>query len=439
MATAAKSMPYDSNPGNYNVWADAISTSFGTFGWVQTSDTGQITTAVIASITNVQQVTTTATITTAAAHGLSIGSQIGIANLSQTTLNGCWVVATVPTSTTFTFTLTSGSIASVASTGQVVPLFALCSVTNVSQTTTTATLTYATGPVPVTGDAILVTGLSSTSLNGSWTVASVPSATTLTYTVPTGTISSTPETGIVWSMTPGTTSGSANGVLGYQIWKMGDTLQSTAPCYLKIEFGRSSSGNCPRLAVTTGTSTNGSGTVTGTTSSRTYFSAGTTGTGATTQTCYFAGNTNYFYMTLWQSTAGLAASAFAIERDHDNNGNDLGTYYTMMASSGGSSVWTLQSMFPGLATQTVQETSLNITFPGTTLFNSNVWFAPIFPVIGQIGNQMFCGCCKSSAVTNLSTISVNFYGASHTLICFSNSPFTSFGSVSSPAWCMRYE
>src|SRR5277367_2357168 len=131
MATATKNMPYDSNPGNFNTWADAVSTSFGTFGWVQTSDTGQIITAIIANISNVQQVTTTATITTLAAHGLSIGSQVGIALLSQTTLNGCWVVATVPTTTTFTFTLATGTIASVASVGLVVPLIPVMTVTNV--------------------------------------------------------------------------------------------------------------------------------------------------------------------------------------------------------------------------------------------------------------------------------------------------------------------
>src|SRR6266478_9217496 len=47
----------------------------------------------------------------------------------------------------------------------------------------------------------------------------------------------------------------------YEIWKANDAAAATLPIYLKIEYGFSAT--VPRIRMTVGTSSNGSGTITG--------------------------------------------------------------------------------------------------------------------------------------------------------------------------------
>src|SRR6266478_3257157 len=367
MPTLMKNMVYDSNPGNFNLWADDVSTALATLGWVKTPDTGQINTAVIATITNVSQSGTTATITTSAAHGLSSGANIGIALLTHTSLNGCWGNITVIDGTNFSFTLPTGTIASVADSGLVVPLVAVATINNVSQSTTTATLTYSNAAGAVTipvSENILVTGLSHTALNGTQVTATVPTATTLTMTVPTGTIASVADTGTIWMAgMPGTVASLTTGLMGYQIWRMADALQSTSPVFMKIEFGRSTSSNCPRVAITLGTGSNGSGQVNGVTTTRQFLSGGTVPQGVTTFLCYFSGDVNRLAMALWQAlgaTQNTAPIGFQLERSHDTTGADTGTYVTLFVIANSPF---LQSIFPVLGSATTPETAIPVLLP----------------------------------------------------------------------------
>jgi len=75
------------------------------------------------TISNTARASSTATITTSAAHSLRVGDEVTVAAVTQTALNGTFTVVSVPTSTTFTYTTsTSGTIASGADTGTVVCL-----------------------------------------------------------------------------------------------------------------------------------------------------------------------------------------------------------------------------------------------------------------------------------------------------------------------------
>lgn len=117
----------------------------------------------------------------------------------------------------------------------------------------------------------------------------------------------------------------ANTAQGYEIWRFSDTLQSTRPIYIKIEYG-SSAGSATRgsLWFTTGTITNGAGTITGQglTRSQASISADPTGQG-----CRFSGSTNRLVMSLYH---GLAANlVFGIERTHDADGSDNNKGYTL--------------------------------------------------------------------------------------------------------------
>lgn len=69
-------------------------------------------------------------------------------------------------------------------------------VNNVARTGSTATLTTSTDHTFEEGDSVVVAGLTSTALNGTYTITGVPTTTTFTYTTTTsGTIASTADSG----------------------------------------------------------------------------------------------------------------------------------------------------------------------------------------------------------------------------------------------------
>jgi hypothetical protein len=71
------------------------------------------------TITNVARTTDIVTITTSVAHGFSFNDSVTIAATGNTTLNGTFNIATVPTPTTFTYSKSGSDISSVADTGTV--------------------------------------------------------------------------------------------------------------------------------------------------------------------------------------------------------------------------------------------------------------------------------------------------------------------------------
>jgi hypothetical protein len=71
-----------------------------------------------ASVNNVTRTSSTATLTTSAAHNFEAGDEVVVAGLTSSALNGTYTIASVPTTTTFTYTTTtSGTISSTADSG----------------------------------------------------------------------------------------------------------------------------------------------------------------------------------------------------------------------------------------------------------------------------------------------------------------------------------
>ena len=69
-------------------------------------------------------------------------------------------------------------------------------VSNVARTSATATITTSTAHTLEAGDSVVVTGLTNTALNGTYTIVTVPTTTTFTYTTTTtGTIASSADSG----------------------------------------------------------------------------------------------------------------------------------------------------------------------------------------------------------------------------------------------------
>lgn len=73
----------------------------------------------ISTITNAALASNVATLTTAAAHGYSVGDSVTITGATNTTFNGTFSITTT-TSTTFSYSLVSSDIASAASSGTAV-------------------------------------------------------------------------------------------------------------------------------------------------------------------------------------------------------------------------------------------------------------------------------------------------------------------------------
>jgi len=71
------------------------------------------------SITNVALTSNVVTITTAVAHGLGVDQVVTVAATTNTGVNGTYTIASVPSTTTFTYALTASNISSVADTGTV--------------------------------------------------------------------------------------------------------------------------------------------------------------------------------------------------------------------------------------------------------------------------------------------------------------------------------
>jgi hypothetical protein len=71
------------------------------------------------TISNVERVSNTVTITTSASHGYSVGDSVVVTATNNTDVNGTFIILTI-TSTTFTYDKTGSDISSVADTGTVV-------------------------------------------------------------------------------------------------------------------------------------------------------------------------------------------------------------------------------------------------------------------------------------------------------------------------------
>lgn len=125
-----------------------------------------------ASVTNKALTSNIATVTTAVAHGLSIGDTVSITNV-DTTFNGTYVVLTVPTTTTFTYAKTFTNVASTAVTSS-------WTITNKALNSNIATITTSASHGFVAGKYVTISGVDTT-FNGTYEVLEAPTTTTFTY------------------------------------------------------------------------------------------------------------------------------------------------------------------------------------------------------------------------------------------------------------------
>lgn len=228
--------------------------------------------------------------------------------------------------------------------------------------------------------------------------------------------------------------GAAHQSMGYEIWRFNDTLQATAPIFIKVEYGGGSvvatgSGDNFAVWITVGTGTNGAGTLTGKVSTRREL-----------QTCYQSASFVPASAALWTSGAsgrvaqciarnGSAApwgNAFwAVERTKDAAGADTneGFHLCLRASSPDAGLanqpqWYVQTIIFAIAGVQTQSSGpmCVVSNDGTASDAADVGYFP-WCMASRRGNEnpplgwlsYFWG-----DVAGSSDVVVNVYGANHT-------------------------
>lgn len=240
---------------------------------------------------------------------------------------------------------------------------------------------------------------------------------------------------------------------GYEIWTFNDTLQATAPIYIKIEYGSGITAAAnPGLWFTFGTGSNGAGTLTGPISTRQTLTSTAYATNALT--CYFSGDTNRFSASLFVQGVGATISNcqyFAFERTKDATGadTDLGLLVTwkLIAGSGstawGQLFWNRTTGTPAGGAETNIGAMSNSSSTGKNgtqvavyphfLNNAGIFVNPPMNSLSYV----------NADIVAFGAVSFTIYGASHTYMPIGSASYTGAGLLTrtsgTPTLMMRYE
>lgn len=449
MATFTNTVASVNTNGNtFYIWAHPIAAFMATAGWIQTADTGQVVWPV--TIINITQINfaagvNTATFTIQSGPNLVAGSTITIKGATNAGNNIVAVVSTTNGTTSFTYADAGGVTETPVALTCWGSVYTRVTITNAIGNTSSNTFTYTnTDGVLIVGQSVVVSGCTTAGFNATWTVASINTGAG-TFTTTTGITQSTEiETGkglvtcqaaVIASGASTTTTlppAASNSV--YEIWKMNDG--NSFPVILRINYGASAT-PAPLMSVILMTSTDGAGNATGgtgTSGTLTVFSS--VGT-SISQASYMSGATNRLQLALWVSgTLQNQNGGFLnIERSHDNNGNDTtsGQYATITAAKGAVSSAGVSQVSITALNQTVTEISLPTLVNHTTAtgsFSLSTLLAPVFPVVGALGNPMI-GLQVGKFVdwANITQFSYTMYNVSHNYIMFATNTNPSFGTA----------
>ncbi len=157
---------------------------------------------------------------------------------------------------------------------------------------------------------------------------------------------------------------------GYEIMRFNDSLQATAPIFLKIEYGTGSSAANPQCWITVGTGSTGSGTLTGQTSTRTPWTFGSalysTVTAYPSYVCVAPGHVGVAWkLGAYSGNAGFGF--LAIVRTHDTAGAPTGTGFVVYFSPTSGIVLNSQSVRTAVTAATYPVTTSNCIIPGQPL------------------------------------------------------------------------
>lgn len=216
----------------------------------------------------------------------------------------------------------------------------------------------------------------------------------------------------------------------YWIFKANDAQASALPIYVKVEIGYSVTS--PRIRMTVGTNSSGTGTITGQVCSGapweiTYvqnFTALEANQGSTAYPCFFSGDAGEFRMYMWQSITIYSGLLFVIERSKNANGAKTPEYYTVLFSTSTSNSLYYAGKQQSMGISSVGNAELGIiTVPltigsGTGAAFGTVAALPVFPILGKVGNPMLglLAACAGDINDGVVVTINDLYGASHQFV-----------------------
>lgn len=211
--------------------------------------------------------------------------------------------------------------------------------------------------------------------------------------------------------------GTGNTSAGYEIWRFDDAMQATNPVYIKFEYGMGSTLNCFGMWVQIGTGSDGAGTLTGPTSTRTAFGPSTTPTDGT-YNCSFSGDTNRVAMCLFSNRiADVGPLMVGLERELDANGDLVPGGGVLIVYGNTSSIPCRQEYWSPSSGGLGVEGSLGVLAPlvGSGVDGFDLTLFPVFHAAGVFlpAGMNFFG-YFSAGLTYGVPVTLTVYGETHT-------------------------
>lgn len=219
-----------------------------------------------------------------------------------------------------------------------------------------------------------------------------------------------------------TTPGATNTKNGYIVVRTNDSLHSTRPIFIRIDFGSGSAANNPGMWFTIGTGSDGAGTITGK-----RFDGGAIAAPQMTATASASVSNNYgagadgAWFTLGMGIigggAGTAALAMSFERAKDASGAEDGDGMIWVYGATSATINRVQYLFWAAVTQPTQETGVPTLVSGLnpTSFGGDIGVGLVFAMTGYArpaGLGMTIWKTADLAIEGSAVVSI--YGSNHT-------------------------
>lgn len=208
---------------------------------------------------------------------------------------------------------------------------------------------------------------------------------------------------------------------GYAMYRMNDSFQSSAPVYLKVEFGSTSSlADRAAIRVQISNATDGAGNLTGNVSAlvKTQANASQTTTAVNVRS---AGNSGSFRISAGIGDSGSHGFCLVIERDKDASGNDtaLGVSLLTYYSTGGNAAPSMQFIATDGSLSTNDSKWWSLVHAGAS---QNGGIGVVRPQLGRFRNPLKTVVVAANGdFTNGGFASLPMYGVNRTFVMISPS------------------
>lgn len=225
---------------------------------------------------------------------------------------------------------------------------------------------------------------------------------------------------------------------GYEVWRFSDSLQATAPIYLKVEYGSGSTNvGTFGMWLTVGTGSDGAGTLTstawpsgGTVTSRRQTGGSGSGGGAALPTyCEYLADGSGFALLLWPSSAATAGGQLlAVERFRNSDGTPSGdgviVFYAYSPSSSPISASESRVYLTGVTQPTGVGSGWPTVYGGhvggaSALVGTTLYPDPVFTgALGRLaGASQLLHVVGRTDMNALTTFTMTHYGSPRTWLC----------------------